>query len=290
MELPLSRLLFALLFSAYLARRSIKNKSLSKSGAVAGVLVGFISFIVGFRYGATLVAFYLSSSKLTKYKASVKKTIEAEFKEGGQRNWIQVFANSLVGTVLAISIAVRTGGRDPFFDARSDPITTALLGGYLGFYAACIGDTWSSELGILSTGNPRLVTTLKVVPKGTNGGVSGVGTAASVAGGLFLGVIFYGVGLLTTGGFGQADGAGAEQWKAVPVAAWAGLAGSLVDSLLGATLQYSGLDGKLKKVVQHPGPGVTQITGLHLLNNEGVNFVASATTAALTAGLSLLVF
>lgn len=75
---------------------------------------------------------------------------------------IQVFANSLVGTVLAISIAVRTGARDPFFDAKNDPITTALLGGYLGFYAACIGDTWSSELGILSTGHPRLVTTLRV--------------------------------------------------------------------------------------------------------------------------------
>jgi hypothetical protein len=39
------------------------------------------------RYGATLVAFYLSSSKLTKHKAAVKKTIEAEFKEGGQRSW-----------------------------------------------------------------------------------------------------------------------------------------------------------------------------------------------------------
>lgn len=44
------------------------------------------------------------------------------------------------------------------------------------------------------------------------------------------------------------------------------------------------------QVVQHPGPGVTRITGLHLLNNEGVNFVASAATAALTASLSLLVF
>lgn len=88
----------------------------------------------------------------------------------------------------------------------------------------------------------------QIVPKGTNGGVSGLGTAASVAGGLFLGIVFYGVGLLTTRGSSQADGVAAEQWKAVPVAAWAGLVGSLVDSVAGATLQYSGLDGKLKKV------------------------------------------
>jgi uncharacterized membrane protein len=46
----------------------------------------------------------------------------------------------------------------------------------------------------------------------------------------------------------------------------------------------------LLQVVQHPGPGVTRITGWHLLNNEGVNFVASAATAALTAAMSIYIF
>ena len=38
---------------------------------------------------SSLITFFLSSSKATKYKQEVKKTFESDFKEGGQRNWLQ---------------------------------------------------------------------------------------------------------------------------------------------------------------------------------------------------------
>ena len=54
-------------------------------------------------------------------------------------------------------------------------------------FACCMGDTLASELGILSTSPPILLTTLKTVPPGTNGALSLIGTAASIGGGMAMG-------------------------------------------------------------------------------------------------------
>ena len=57
-------------------------------------------------------------------------------------------------------------------------------------YACCNGDTWSSELGILSTSQPRLITSCwrRSVAPGTNGAMSLLGTLAAVAGGAIIGL------------------------------------------------------------------------------------------------------
>jgi uncharacterized membrane protein len=56
-------------------------------------------------------------------------------------------------------------------------------------FACCLGDTLASELGILSRSPPRLITTFKPVPPGTNGALSTVGTIASVGGGTIMGAV-----------------------------------------------------------------------------------------------------
>ena len=73
---------------------------------------------------------------------------------------------------------------------------------------------------------------------GTNGGVTFVGTLASIIGGLCIGFAYYVTVLLTCNEYYLAESP--PQWLLIPVGGALGLLGSTLDSLLGATLQYSG--------------------------------------------------
>eukprot|EP00897_Mesotaenium_endlicherianum_P001840 jgi/Mesen1/1684/ME000137S00600 len=286
-------ILFSLSVATLLAVRGFRKRSLSASGALAGLVVTFITMLCGFRFGLTLIVFYLSSSRLTKFKAAQKALVEDGYKEGGQRDWLQVLANSATATVLCAVFAALNRFEDRCFDARTAPLETALLGGFLGHYAACAGDTWASELGIVATAQPRLVTSGRRVPPGTNGGVTGVGTLASALGGCLMGVCFFLAGLATATHTELGCNTGLllpRQVAAIPLAVLAGVLGSLIDSLLGATLQYSGFDDLKKKVVESPGPLVKRITGRDVLGNNAVNFLSVGLTAAITAGIAVLIF
>lgn len=71
---------------------------------------------------------------------------------------------------------------------------------------------------------------------GTNGGVTVVGLVASLLGGATVGTAYFVSQLLLVSELHSV----APQWPIVVYAAVAGLLGSLLDSLLGAVMQYSG--------------------------------------------------
>lgn len=236
----------------------------------------------GVPFGATLILFYWTSSKLTRWRSDLKARLEAGHALGGRRGAAQVLANSLLGAALAAGAAwQRAGGGD----------ASTLQAAFVAFYGVCCADTWSSELGIASPAPPRLITTGAAVPPGTNGGVSLLGTAAAAAGGLFIGCAFCVAALAAAalGGGGAGAAAAAVDWRLAPLALAAGLAGSLLDSLLGATLQWSGLDERSQQMVSGrprtaaAAAAVKHICGADVLTNTGVNVVASAATTALAA-------
>ena len=119
---------------------------------------------------------------------------------------------------------------------------------------------------------PRLITTWKKVPTGTNGGVTIVGLLASGFGGIVLGFAF----LLSLKLFVGSDNFDMEtQYPVLRLTLYAGLFGSIIDSLLGGFFQYSGYCSLRKKVVSQPSRSTTFIAGSDVFDNDQVNLLSS---------------
>ncbi len=288
------RIFVASLLALALSMHGYKRKSLDTSGAAAAFIVGFISLGSSYRFGSLLLLFYYSSSKLTKLKEDIKAKYEDDYAVGGQRNWIQVFANSILAVGLCLYHILAIGEDSNLFFASSTPDFLSHLSSQIScmivaHYACANGDTWASEVGILSQTKPRLVTTLflKEVPPGTNGGMSLLGTAASGLGGGFIGLIYLLFSAITMLSDPYASSNIKQQLLMIPFGVVCGLVGSLIDSVLGGTVQASYYCQRKRKIVKHfvKDPSVSNLGGFDLLSNEAVNFLS----IALTMGFSWFV-
>eukprot|EP00126_Sphaerothecum_destruens_P004223 Sdes_comp18058_c0_seq2m7438 len=265
---------------------AFQRKSLDVSGLVAAFIVCILTCFAGVRYFSVLITFFLTSSAFTKFGSKKKKIIEDGYQENGNRNYLQVFANGGIPTLLVIFLLVIRKFSDsillPHCLVKISTIQDIIFSMFLGSYACATADTWSSELGSLSTSSPRLITTFQKVPVGTNGGVSWGGLFASVLGGVVIGVSSYLTSLNPTSTC-------RDSFHILFASGFCGVFGSLVDSLLGATLQLSLYDHERKVILADPSfqnlfpPGgkscYERISGRNVLNNHQVNFLAVTITA-----------
>ena len=203
---------------------------------------------------------------------------------GGQRNWVQVLCNGGAATVASLLYLHWNGMGEKAVVWTAVDLPSLCAGSCLASLSCCCGDTWASEVGSVLGRSPRLITTGRLVPRGTNGGVSAVGLVCSLLGGAVVGLSYYLTLVLFVG-----TTALYTQLPLVVVGGACGLAGSLIDSLLGATVQYSGFSAELRQVVHRPGPGVKHISGCDVLSNHGVNLLSSLLTAVLYVASAKLV-
>jgi uncharacterized membrane protein len=239
---------------------------------------------------------------LTRLGSKIKSKFEEGVTEGGERGAGQVLACSLIGVICACIRRVVVGRDGPLLFGAGSGVSSslALLGdqltlAYVAFFACCAGDTWASELGILSKSPPRLITKpWQIVKPGRNGGVSLVGLGASAAGGMLMGLLH---GVFVPGGIASllpfiptsiTDSLTIAQLQRevavlTSVGFLGGFGGSLLDSLLGATIQATYYDESAKKIVKRPGPNVRNLGGWGFLSNEMVNVLSTALSALVAA-------
>ncbi|KAF4792398.1 Transmembrane protein [Turdus rufiventris] len=246
-----------------------------------GLVVGFILTVANYSFFSSLFVFFVTSSKLTKWKKDIKKQIDSEYKEGGQRNWIQVFCNGGVPTELALLYMIENGPGEIPIDFSKEYTASWMCLSLLGALACSAGDTWASEIGsVMSKSKPRLITTWEQVPVGTNGAVTLVGLISSLLGGMTVGIAYFVTQLI----FVTDLEISAPQWPIIVFGAAAGLLGSIVDSYLGATMQYSGFDQTIGMVVNHETKDSKRISGKPILDNNAVNLFSSVIIALVLPG------
>ncbi|QDS74156.1 hypothetical protein FKW77_001526 [Venturia effusa] len=276
--------------TAALVYRAYSRNSLTPSGIVVATITAIIHAIHPWSGPFTLlVVFFLAGTTVTKVKHEVKAhlTHSSSGSPGGEgpRSYIQVLANSGVASVLILLHAwslYKDNGKfdDHCFRRGAWPRTSdVLVAGIVANYAAVAADTFSSELGILAKSKPRLITApWRVVPPGTNGGVTATGLNAGLLGSFILSATAtvllpfcsestYGL----TGTLGR--GIDTVGWSLksrinfLLAMTAIGTAGSLLDSLLGALFQASVVDTRTGKIIEGDGGKkviVTSAGSLHL--------------------------
>jgi len=192
------------------------------AGGVAAAFGIVIVVFAGFPFLAMMILFVVASVAVTRFRFDEKRRAQVQEGASGERGVSNVVAHIVIPTGLALA-----GGWGP--PALPMPALAVLYASALAFGAA---DTFASELGVLA-GRARSILTLRPVPPGTNGGVSGIGEAWAFVGAGTTAIV----------------GLGLYRLFATPMPDFplflitvvvAGFVGCQIDSVLGETLENRG--------------------------------------------------
>lgn len=234
---------------------SLKWHLLDFSGCAAAFLVG--SWIVcfgGWVWLVPMIIFFLSSSLLSHYKKTVKNDM-LEHVCNVERNGIQVLANGGLAIILAL-------GQNLY------PSPVWIIA-YIAMVSAMNSDTWASEIGMLSSRSPYLITRFRTLKAGVSGAVSHLGLIAGFLGSLTAALTIYCFDLPV-------------RVSHIMIIAYIGWLAHLLDSLLGALWQARFQCPTCKKITEnsvHCKISARLIYGKFFMNNDMVNFLSAGTAS-----------
>lgn len=266
LENPDAYLLFMLsngiVLGTLIAVLSIKLRFLTSNGAAATLLLAvFIFGFGGWKWTLPVFMFFVVSSLLSHLRSSKNKKVDLLFEKSGARDYLQVFSNGGIGSILAVI--------NYFYPSEILYIM------YSASVAGVCADTWGTEIGTMFRAATYNILNMKKVNQGTSGGVSVAGTLGSVAGACFI--AFISVFWINT-----------DYITYLLIIVFSGTAAALVDSISGAAFQGSykcNVCGAVTEKRIHCSEHTVLIKGFGWLNNDLVNVAA-----ALSGGFFSVIF
>jgi uncharacterized protein (TIGR00297 family) len=259
----LTRIATSLLIALAISLAARRVRALNASGAMAATAVGTLALLAGWRWGVLLLLYFASSSALSHLGAATKERRTAGvIEKGGARDALQVLAN---GGVFAIAAAL----------AAVFPHDARWLALGAGALAASASDTWATEIGTLVGGAPRSILGFGPLPVGMSGGITIAGTLAAFAGALFV-----------------AAATALLSWptRVAIAAALGGIAGSTLDSLVGASLQgrrwCDTCDCASERDIHDCGSPTRRAGGVAWVNNDAVNLACGLMGGLVALGIT----
>ena len=187
MNLLSNDFLFGFLINFILIFLFFRVPLMTKGGWIsAGVLGSILWGCLSWQGWSSVVIYLLLGSLVTKIGYKFKNEKGIAEKRGGKRGPENVWGSAATGLFFAIMVKLNF---------------TNLVFYKIGFaasFAAKLADTFGSEIGKRFGGNTYLITSLRKVDRGTEGGISLEGTAASALGAIFMSLIMFILNIIST--------------------------------------------------------------------------------------------
>lgn len=223
------------------------KKLLTPAGIAHAWVLGVVIWgSLGWRGYAVIMFYFLVGSAITRVGMAEKQAAGIAEKRDGARGPENVWGSALTGIFCALGVL----GAGYLGAYRLIPI---LVLGYVASLSTKLSDTCASEIGKAYGKSTFLITTLKPVPRGTEGAVSLEGTIAGIVGSIALAILALALGIIN--GWG------------LLCAVIAAFIATNIESVIGATVQ----------------------TKFSWLTNEIVNFINTLIGAIVAMALFALI-